>query len=443
MPVSGLRTLCVLLAAQHCAAQLVYVGAGCFWHTQYDMAMTEKKHLGRTDAQVTASVGYSGGNSSGPGGLVCYHGGPAGSLYEDMGYAEAVSLVLDPAHAAVQFAAIMKDYFSEFKNDGKGWSRLDPQDGGSWSKGAYRPNIGIPGGMHGPLYKVITAANVNKMRLIQGGGKGDEVDEYVVYIYDSLQFPFYRGETYHQFHQRNVMGPSFYVGNDYLVTMKTAQAKAGHIPLSGCDGGSGSNRVKPATGSHAAAGKAVHMPMGGGVFSGTVTLSVDGSSTHMCITIKSTCTQGTLCGVTNYSTSAGACVGSLALGVASPIPGVVNAQDRAMNTGVESCHPSMAASLGYISGGLGYQALWAKGVLKKGRTCSPAPAKPAHATACTLKAIYSACMNSPEDPTKVSCASACAKAVLGCRGKLGALPTAFRTAVGKISTKCTVHVGSR
>ena len=37
----------------------------------------EKSSFKRQDAQVTASVGYTGGNSTGPGGLVCYHGGPS------------------------------------------------------------------------------------------------------------------------------------------------------------------------------------------------------------------------------------------------------------------------------------------------------------------------------------------------------------------------------
>ena len=46
---------------------------------------------------------------------MCYHGGPRGSLYEDLGQGEAVQVQLDGTHGAVaraQFAAILNYYFT-------------------------------------------------------------------------------------------------------------------------------------------------------------------------------------------------------------------------------------------------------------------------------------------------------------------------------------------
>jgi hypothetical protein len=79
----------------------------------------------RSDADITAHVGYAGGFAEGPGGLVrhqpaalstsiilvrvqlitdffgqvCYHGGPRGTLYSDMGHGEATEVMLDRSFA--------------------------------------------------------------------------------------------------------------------------------------------------------------------------------------------------------------------------------------------------------------------------------------------------------------------------------------------------------
>ena len=44
--------------------------------------------------QVTALAGYAGSTCVGPGGLVCYHGGPAGTVYEGLGDCEVVQVLV-------------------------------------------------------------------------------------------------------------------------------------------------------------------------------------------------------------------------------------------------------------------------------------------------------------------------------------------------------------
>ena len=67
--------------------------------------------------------------------------------------------------------------------------RLDPQDSGS----AYRNAIGLPGGTESPLYPIVEELNTAKMPLLVGKGE-EKKDEYVVWIYDSNRFPFFRAE---------------------------------------------------------------------------------------------------------------------------------------------------------------------------------------------------------------------------------------------------------
>lgn len=419
------------------ASQQVYVGAGCFWHTQYDVAEVEKSSFKRQDAQVTASVGYTGGNSTGPGGLVCYHGGPPGSLYEDLGYAEAVGVVLDEDKATTQMKALMNKYFGEFRKTAQGMQRLDPADGGAWSKGAYRNNIGIPGGVHGPLMKVIRTANVHKMPLLEGRGINTDTcatcDEYKVYVYDTKYFPFYRGETYHQFHERSVLG--VYSPPSYTQTLKLAQAKAGHIPLSGCDGGRTSNlqQVKPPPPPAVSS----NMPMGGGVFSGMIKDAISGTSHHMCLLMLKKCLAGQLCGTVNYTTPDFNCAGHISLVGASPIPGVFNIKDTVTSPN-PGCHAELPAQLGAISGGLGYGGVtaWGQGVLKKVKFCPGDAPAAAVAPKCDLKTISDACQDAPDDALATDCAGPCARVLVRCANLFGSEITpimlgSFNQVVGK------------
>ena len=103
----------------------VWLGNGCFWHTQYDMVTAEQAPpFSRNFAQVTALVGYAGGLFTSEDGLVCYHGGPSGSLYEDLGHAEAVQVELDPGHQRAQFASLLEKYFESFRSTPDGMQRL-------------------------------------------------------------------------------------------------------------------------------------------------------------------------------------------------------------------------------------------------------------------------------------------------------------------------------
>jgi peptide methionine sulfoxide reductase MsrA len=214
----------------------VWLGNGCFWHTQYDMVTVEQGPAfgHRDDEHITSLVGYAGGLYTSPEGLVCYHGGPSGSLYEDLGHAEAVQVQLDRGQERAQFTALLEQYFRSFRRTGSGMQRLDPQDSGP----PYRNMIGIPGGMAGKYYSLVQENNVNDMPLVEGGedgGRGDDEDEYQVYIYDSLEYHFYRAEAYHQFHPNVVLHRA--VPPSYTGMLKTVQAQLGRIDPTGCPEG--------------------------------------------------------------------------------------------------------------------------------------------------------------------------------------------------------------
>lgn len=210
----------------------VYLGNGCFWHTQYDVVVVEQGSVfgNRTDEEVTALVGYAGGLYESKSGSVCYHGLPH-TDYGRLGHAEAVSVTVDAASGAAassQISALAEMYFEHgFQTVDGRRQRLDPQDTGA----EYRNVIGLPGGMDNiewwPLFQ---AANIYNMPLIRanGGSTGDDTeDEYVVYVYDSLMYPFFRGEAYHQFHRNSVIGRP--LPDSYLSTLKSAQADVGRL----------------------------------------------------------------------------------------------------------------------------------------------------------------------------------------------------------------------
>ena len=137
-------------------AHSVYFGMGCFWHTQYDMFLVERKppFSREDDSAITSLVGYAGGLYMSAGGYVCYHGNPS-TDYSTLGHTEVVSIELAPlggntsALAASQFDALLKHYFDEgfeMQPDGK-LQRLDPMDSGP----EYRNAIGAENASFGPF----------------------------------------------------------------------------------------------------------------------------------------------------------------------------------------------------------------------------------------------------------------------------------------------------
>merc|ERR1712023_145167 len=157
--------------------------------------------LGRTTAQtITTRAGYAGGTrvpkgSSNPPDKVCYHNQKGYFDYGKMGYGEVVGLSIKPSN----YDDFAKLYFSLFVPYGQGIrDRNDPMDKG----GEYRSLVGIPGGINSPLFASLKkyADNIG-YKLVEGvGNEPDTLLKSTVYVMNSENFPFYRGEVYHQFH---------------------------------------------------------------------------------------------------------------------------------------------------------------------------------------------------------------------------------------------------
>ncbi|CAE7435800.1 unnamed protein product [Symbiodinium natans] len=194
---AGLATLAVLaavaLAPRAALAETdvqMYVGQGCFWHVQHEVVKQETG-LGRQPAEITALSGYAGGTEVGSQGEVCYHNMAMAPDYGRMGHTEVVNVSV-PEGKVGDFAKAYFDAAAKYP-----FGRADPQDRGT----EYRSAIGIPGGMDGPLFKDVEAANNGRLQLVRGqGNDADTVGTKKVWVYDSNQFPFHQGEIYHQFH---------------------------------------------------------------------------------------------------------------------------------------------------------------------------------------------------------------------------------------------------
>ena len=334
-----------------------YWGAGCYWHTQYDMYLVETDPAGpfaRTDVDITAHVGYAGGYSAGPTGLVCYHNNARPqSLYSDYNHGEATEVVLDGGSSAVaQFNALLEKFFEEFRQSNGAWSRLDPQDWGA----AYRCLIGIPGGVDGALYPLLVAANNDYtdggVILRAGRGRGDTIDEGTIYVYDTADFPFYRGEQYHQFHANTVLRRA--VPASYTGALKAAQIRAHKIDPTGCPDPGAIGDVSPAMTpppppAPAAAGASI-----GGQYTGS--MDVSGAlpwdpAVHMDLTveIQATCVVGQACGTVRYAGGL-ACTSTLTL-VSQDL--VIYNMAETITSG--SCVAEPSITIGRASGGLGFR----------------------------------------------------------------------------------------
>jgi len=173
----------------------IFLGVGCFWKIQKDIADVEIDAMKRAKADVTALAGYAGSTEVGPNGLVCYLGGPDGSVYDALGYAEAVQVELTEDNAAEQLKALLAKYFGEFEMTQAGMQRGDPQDTGS----AYRSVLGLPGGLESSLIEQVKTALPDTLRLERGSENGDADKLGTIWVYDTKTFPFHRAERYHQF----------------------------------------------------------------------------------------------------------------------------------------------------------------------------------------------------------------------------------------------------
>jgi peptide methionine sulfoxide reductase MsrA len=109
----------------------LYFGCGCFWHVQHELIEAEREVLGRTNEQLTALVGYAGGQGPGAnGGRACYHGDS--DNYNLLGHTEVVYVSV-PREKIREYA---EKYWGLFV----GINRVDVQDVGP----EYRAAIGVP-----------------------------------------------------------------------------------------------------------------------------------------------------------------------------------------------------------------------------------------------------------------------------------------------------------
>jgi len=177
----------------------VYFGCGCFWHVQHEFVEAEKKILGRTDKQLTSRAGYAGGNTKGK--QPCYHNLQGRNDYGKLGHAEVVGMKI-PASNYGDFA---REYFKLLGPDG---SRPD-QFGDRGPE--YRNLIGVPGGKESPFVKDLMEATLKEGDKVDfAKGKGNDADlKALVWIMDTNEHPFWRGENYHQFHDGFARGENY------------------------------------------------------------------------------------------------------------------------------------------------------------------------------------------------------------------------------------------
>ncbi|CAM9822769.1 unnamed protein product [Pylaiella littoralis] len=188
-------------AAEAAAEPLVetYWGNGCFWHVQHEMIKAEQAILGRSTEELTSYAGYGGAKRNFQGDKLCYHNIRGIGDYGKAGAGEVVSVKIPPSKVP-EFAKAYFDMFVTYDN-GAGrvfLDRRDTQDRG----GEYRSLLGVPGGLSGPMAGPIKEEAAKRgLALREGsGGDPDTLMRNTVFVMDTAAFPFFKGETYHQFH---------------------------------------------------------------------------------------------------------------------------------------------------------------------------------------------------------------------------------------------------
>lgn len=180
----------------------VYFGHGNFWRTQHEVTLwslrVSKAGQYPEGSFSPALAGYAGGRGTDSDGKVCYST-MNGLPYDKMGYSEVVGLDVP--------SAAMEDMARRFFDDVAAGPRgPGPKDGISSSGvvsggNAYRDLIGLPGGTASADFPAIEKANAGRLKLVPGqGGDPDTLNQGVVYIYDTAQFPFNRAEMNNQYH---------------------------------------------------------------------------------------------------------------------------------------------------------------------------------------------------------------------------------------------------
>mmetsp|Transcript_64418 Transcript_64418/g.123980 ORF Transcript_64418/g.123980 Transcript_64418/m.123980 type:complete len:333 (-) Transcript_64418:75-1073(-) len=204
----------------------VYFGCGCFWHVQHEFVQAEKRHLARSDSELTSLVGYAGGLGGARDNKVCYHNALGASDYGSLGHAEVVRMLVPPS----KFLPMAEEYVKLFDRNG---SRPD-QFGDRGLE--YRNLVGLPGGSSSPLMPQLEEASQrygNKLEFQAGKGSDGDVRA-LVYVMDTKKYPFFVGEPYHQFHD------GFNIGEDYPDTynnLTQKYVKEGKVRDSGCPNG--------------------------------------------------------------------------------------------------------------------------------------------------------------------------------------------------------------
>lgn len=197
----------------------VYFGVGCFWHVQHEFVQAEKNMLMRSDDQVTSYAGYAGGKAND---TVCYHNFQGKSDYGKLGHGEVVGMKIPVA----MYREFADEYVKLFDKNG---DRPDKGDRG----GEYRHMVGLPGGVKSPLFSQLEeAVKPLGVSLLEGKGSDpDNLSKKSIWVYDTEQFPFYKGEVYHQYHDGFAPGENY--PESYNGLRKKA-LEAGRISTTGC-----------------------------------------------------------------------------------------------------------------------------------------------------------------------------------------------------------------
>lgn len=204
----------------------VYFGCGCFWHVQHEFVEAEKRILGRSDLELTSRAGYAGGKGGSKDGKVCYHNAGQISDYGSLGHGEVVRLKI-PSKSFPDFAA---EYFKLFNEKGD-----RPDQFGDVGL-EYRNLVGVPGGVKSKYASQLVEVSIkNGDKLDFSKGRGSDPDaRAAAFVMDTVEYPFFVAESYHQFHDGFAMGENYPSSYNDIAKVLAKEEKLG---LSKCPNG--------------------------------------------------------------------------------------------------------------------------------------------------------------------------------------------------------------